>query len=215
MDEGERELQLLRRRVVDSVNALRNRIAVINSHVNEFDAEAQTPALGAALTGIMHELNLTLALGDELLAAAGYESRDVPRLIRSGDAHPTAAPAHVLVVDDDPSSRSTMARVLTRMGHHVTPVADGLQAFEVLELGGVECIVSDYQMPHLGGGSLFVQVENRLPEYAGRFVFVTGDYSRDETRTFLERTGQPYLGKPYELDELAAAVAGILAKYRR
>jgi hypothetical protein len=43
-------------------------------------------------------------------------------------------------------------------------------------------------------------------------VFVTGDYTRDATREFLQRTGQPVLGKPYEVEELVAAVARVLAK---
>ncbi|MEX0691808.1 MAG: response regulator [Gemmatimonadales bacterium] len=209
MHESERELRLLRDRALDMVNTLRNRMAAIASQMRELDGAALTTAQRSALNSIAGELSQTLDLGDALLAAAGYERRDVPHV--SPEA-PPARPAHILVVEDDPSNRAIMVRILARMGHHVTPVADGLEAFDALSMGGVDCIVSDFQMPHLGGGSLYQQVEGRLPHYAGRFVFVTGDYTRDATRDFLQRTGQPVLGKPYEVEELVAAVARVLAK---
>lgn len=209
MNEAERELRLLRDRVLDAVNALRNRLAAITAQLRELDDTHLSPAERRALGAVDAEIDRTLDLGDTLLAAAGHEIRDKPHL--PGELVPTR-PAHVLVVEDDESNRGILTRTLTRLGHRVTPAADGLEAFDVLSMGGVDCIVTDFQMPHLGGGSLYQQVENRLPQYAGRFIFVTGDYTREETRAFLERTGQPVLGKPYELEELAAAVSRVLAK---
>ena len=211
VDESERELLLLRERVLEAVNGLRNRIAAITSQLRDLDAAKLTAGQRATLAAVWEELRLTLGVGDEVLAAAGHERRDAPRFHGTAIPGQPAALAHILVVEDDASNRALLVRFLGRLGHHVTPVSDGLEAFEALTMGGVDCIVSDYQMPHLGGASLYQQVENLLPHYAGRFVFVTGDYTHEETRAFLQRTGQPFLGKPYGLEELAAAVASVLA----
>jgi len=43
-------------------------------------------------------------------------------------------------------------------------------------------------------------------------VFVTGDYTRPESYEFLQRSGRPVIGKPYEIDELLAAVATVLGE---
>jgi len=47
------------------------------------------------------------------------------------------------------------------------------------------------------------------PQLAQRFVFVTGDQARDETRHFLESCGQPSVTKPYDLSDLIAAIGTV------
>jgi hypothetical protein len=41
-------------------------------------------------------------------------------------------------------------------------------------------------------------------------VFVTGDYTNRATVEFLHNTGQPFLGKPYEMKALLGAVLAVL-----
>ena len=43
--------------------------------------------------------------------------------------------AHILVVDDDQSSRELLARILTSAGHRVTPLSDGREAVAALDAG--------------------------------------------------------------------------------
>jgi hypothetical protein len=44
---------------------------------------------------------------------------------------------------------------------------------------------------------------------ASRFIFVTGDYTRPESYDFLQKSGRPVVGKPYELEQLLSAVATV------
>ena len=89
-------------------------------------------------------------------------------------------------------------------------MANGFDAFTVLESVEADCIICDIKLPYLDGRTLFEQVEQRLPHLASRFVFVTGDYTNPGTLSFLKLSGQPYVCKPYELEALLGAVAVIL-----
>jgi CheY-like chemotaxis protein len=67
----------------------------------------------------------------------------------SDDAHTT-----LLVVDDEPVIRELMAILLEDEGYAVRQAADGLAAWELLQLGGIDLVLSDVKMPRLDGASL-------------------------------------------------------------
>ena len=119
-------------------------------------------------------------------------------------------------MDDDRANRDVMRRLLESLGHEVFTAGNGIEAWQIIEQeeGAVDCVVSDLRMPTLGGRSLFEQVEAAWPPLAGRFVFVTGDYTRPESRQFLDRAGPPVIGKPYEVGELVNAVQRTLARHQ-
>lgn len=138
-----------------------------------------------------------------------------------GPPAPASSPApalpklRILVVDDDAVNRQAMELLLRREGHEIVAVENGLEAIE--RLGPRErpfdVVITDLQMPRLGGRALYEQLVEERPELAQRFVFVTGDQARAETRQFLEQCGQPSVLKPYDLSDLIKAV-GEVARHR-
>src|SRR2546426_4997055 len=130
-----------------------------------------------------------------------------------GAQTPLATPAEnlprmrILVVDDDAVNRQAMVLLLEREGHQIVAVENGLEAME--RLGDrdhtFDAIVTDLQMPRLGGRAMYEQLVNSRPLVAKRFVFVTGDQARGETRSFLENWGQPSGTKPHDLWDLIKA----------
>ena len=131
-------------------------------------------------------------------------------------AHTTATPQRlpklrILVVDDDAVNRQAMRLLLEREGHEVVAVDNGLEAVEKLtpSRDRFDVVVTDLQMPRLGGRALYEQLSEEDPTLARRFVFVTGDQARAETRRFLEECGQPSVLKPYELGELMGAIGQV------
>ncbi|MGH9260558.1 MAG: ATP-binding response regulator [Acidimicrobiales bacterium] len=128
-------------------------------------------------------------------------------------ATPALPKLRILVVDDDPTNRRVMTRLLEREGHLVEAVEHGLEAIERLGPRDAvfDAVVTDVQMPRLGGRALYEQLVIRRPDLSRRIVFVTGDAAREETRRFLEDCGQPTVLKPYVLGDLLAAIATVTA----
>ena len=114
-------------------------------------------------------------------------------------------------MDDDAVNRQAMRLLLEREGHEVVAVENGLEAVERLgpTTSGFDAVVTDLQMPRLGGRALWEQLADERPQLARRFVFVTGDRARDETRRFLEECGQPSVLKPYDLGDLINAIGKV------
>jgi CheY-like chemotaxis protein len=127
-------------------------------------------------------------------------------------AAPRLPKLRILLVDDDAVNREAMERLLVREGHEVVAAEDGIDAIRRLGLataGAFDVVLTDLQMPKLGGRALWEQLARERPEVARRFVFVTGDRAREETRRFLEECGQPAVLKPYALGELLTAIAAV------
>ena len=120
----------------------------------------------------------------------------------------------ILVVDDDAVNRQAMVLLLEREGHQVVAVENGVEAMQQLDDRDklFDAIVTDLQMPRLGGRAMYEQLVTGRPLVAKRFVFVTGDQARGETRSFLENCGQPSVTKPYDLGDLINAIGTVARK---
>ncbi len=135
-------------------------------------------------------------------------------LARATPSTPPLPKLRILVVDDDAVNRQAMRLLLEREGHEVVAVENGLEAIERLGPASdrFDAVVTDLQMPRLGGRALYEQLQEQRPQLAERFVFVTGDRARDETRRFLDECGQPSVMKPYDFTDLIAAIGKVAAK---
>src|SRR5213083_740950 len=135
-------------------------------------------------------------------------------LARATPETPALPKLRILVVDDDAVNRQAMRLLLEREGHEVVAVENGLEAIERLGPASdrFDAVVTDLQMPRLGGRALYEQLREQRPLLAERFVFVTGDRARDETRRFLEECGQPAVMKPYDFNDLISAIGKVAGK---
>ncbi len=115
-----------------------------------------------------------------------------------------------LVVDDEVSVRSLVARLLTRRGYDVVQAEDGEAALRLLEQRRFELVLCDLRMPRLSGRMLFDALAERGLDSAGRFVLMTGDTLSADVAAFVETRGVALLTKPFtakELDDVLDAVA--------
>jgi len=64
---------------------------------------------------------------------------------------PKPVTARVLVVDDDPCERQSLANIITALGHAAEPAEDGEQAIEKLGAGSYDAVVTDLVMPGMDG----------------------------------------------------------------
>ena len=77
---------------------------------------------------------------------------------------PTRSKYEILVVDDDPSVRETVAMLLMSAGYDVGVAEDGFAALLQLRKTLPDLIISDLNMPHMSGFELLSVVLRRFPE---------------------------------------------------
>jgi CheY-like chemotaxis protein len=112
----------------------------------------------------------------------------------------------ILVVDDELSLASGLARLLQRDGHTVDTVANGRLALARLEVCAYDLILCDVRMPELDGPSLYRLLARQQPQLCQRFIFLTGDTLEPATQAFLEACGALCLTKPFSIAEARRAI---------
>jgi len=118
----------------------------------------------------------------------------------------------ILVVDDEAEVGNLLVEILTATGHEVDTAADGLDALEKLGRRAYDLILSDIKMPRLDGPGFYRELERLHPQLVARTVFLTGDTLSREVSEFIEATGRPSVGKPFDLEQVYRAVTLALAK---
>jgi CheY-like chemotaxis protein len=204
-------VQFLKGELIEAANALNNRLNVILANAG-FDARNLTTEQRNRLQQIKVEVGRAAQISAGLLGKVSSSVPDrAPAVLHEYDGS-RFGPASVLLVESDDANRAIIVKLLERVGLRVTAVSNGLEAYAVLEQARVDCVISDVRLSLVGGKTLFEQIEQNMPHMASRFVFATGDHMNPESREFLDLTGQPVIGKPYEPEALLGAVAAILRK---
>ena len=115
----------------------------------------------------------------------------------------------ILLVDDEPSIRQAFAALLTREGYEVLVAAGGEAAERSLNVAHIDCLVLDYRIPDVRGDLFYEYALSVQPQLRRQTVFITGDIA-PSTHETLDATGCRVLLKPFDVEELLAAVATCL-----
>jgi DNA-binding response OmpR family regulator len=123
----------------------------------------------------------------------------------------SGAPVRVLVADDDPSTATMVAAVLTQWKLGVQIASDGASAWERLRAAPPpEMAILDWMMPGVTGPDLCRRIR-RDPALAHvHVILLTARNSRHDIVAGLDAGADDYLVKPYDVEELRARVhAGV------
>lgn len=116
----------------------------------------------------------------------------------------------ILVLDDEPIILELCVEFLTTEGYEVDTVSNGKEALSLLQKKDYDVVISDMKMPFLSGAEFYKIVSERYPKVANRIIFITGDLLNIETKAFLENTNNPYLIKPFKLNEIRNIVKEVI-----
>jgi len=116
----------------------------------------------------------------------------------------------ILVVDDEETILELLLALLEGSGHSVETAGNGREALEKIRRSDFDVIISDLKMPDMGGQKLYEAVSELKPHLLQRMVFSTGDTVNPTTQAFFQKTGNPYLSKPFKLEEVDDLVAQVL-----
>lgn len=114
--------------------------------------------------------------------------------------------ARVLIVEDDSDVRDWIAHCLLREGHELRGVPDGAGA-SALPADEPDyrpdLVLMDYALPDTDGVTLLAELADVWPGVAA--VFVTVQWT-GQIIDRIERTGHERVAKPFDADDLRAAV---------
>lgn len=117
----------------------------------------------------------------------------------------------VLVVDDDEQLRASIGKALGRDGYRVLQAGNGFEARQQLdrEADAIDLVIMDLVLPGLEGQEVANLLKAHQPGL--RVLYTSGYSSMDSIRTGAMTQGEPFLRKPFELEELLERVAEVIA----
>jgi two-component system, NtrC family, nitrogen regulation response regulator GlnG len=119
----------------------------------------------------------------------------------------------VLIVDDDAAIRTVAAAALKREGHRVTTAASIAELRRALEGGVPDVLVTDVVLPDGNGLDVAAGLATEHPELP---IIVFSAQNTLATAVRATEVGAfDYLPKPFDLDVLAQAVRGAIARRQR
>jgi CheY-like chemotaxis protein len=110
----------------------------------------------------------------------------------------------ILLVDDDPSARESIKLLLNIDRHCVIEAANGQEALELFHQGVLDLVILDYFMPQMEGSELAQNLKLSAPLLP--ILLITAYLEK------LVDSNSPVdavLGKPFGIEELREAIAGL------
>jgi len=117
-----------------------------------------------------------------------------------------------LVVDDSMLIRHSVCRFLEERGYTVESATNGLEALEVLKRVRPDIIITDMQMPRMGGGELISAIKAQVSTANIPLVIVAGRQSGFDEK---EKRADFAIYKDIDIeDQLAKALVAIFKDTR-
>ncbi len=162
--------------------------------------------LAAAMDG---DLTVTSVAGVgstfTLTAVVGIaDPADVPS--PSSDSR-ASGPLRVLVAEDNHVNQKVAQLMLSRLGHHVDTVGNGLEAVRALHGAPYDVVLMDVRMPVMDGLHATRVIRAELPaDRQPRIVALTASALVEDRAACLSAGMDDHLAKPVRLSDLAAAL---------
>jgi len=119
----------------------------------------------------------------------------------------------VYVVDDDPSIRKALERLLRSAGYEAMTFASALEFMEFDHPDVPGCLVLDIKMPEVSG----LELQNRMAE-KGIFIpiiFITGHGTVPDSVRAMKAGAMDFLQKPFKDSELLSVISRAIDRHGR
>ena len=122
-------------------------------------------------------------------------------------------PGRILIMDDEPTLRQTLARILQRAGYEVTTAENGHQGLAFMEAGGFDLVYLDIRMPGLSGLDVLDWIHSSHPDIP--VVLFTAQPDLNSAVEALRRGARDYLLKPLKPQALLDRTRILLAAQQK
>jgi DNA-binding NarL/FixJ family response regulator len=120
---------------------------------------------------------------------------------------------NILIVEDDLSVRCAIEEMLQIEGLEVRGAGDGFAALELMHQHVPDLILADIVMPVMNGYQFYHRVRRKTEWLWIPFIFLTAKDSAGDVRFGRELGVDDYIVKPFEPEDLLAAVLGKLGRF--
>ncbi|MCZ7603025.1 MAG: response regulator [Melioribacteraceae bacterium] len=118
----------------------------------------------------------------------------------------------ILVVEDDPFLRSNIADILETENYKVITAENGSEGIEKAVKYFPDLILSDIMMPKMNGFEFIEEIMKHDELSSTPIILLTAKAEQKNIRRGMSLGADDYLTKPFQIDDLLAAVAARLKK---
>lgn len=114
---------------------------------------------------------------------------------------------HILIAEDDFTSRNMLAAVLKKTGYEVVETTNGNDAWETMQhIDAPKLVILDWIMPQRDGLEVCRLIRSLETDYPPYIIMLTSKDKKVDIVVGLEAGADDYLAKPYDPGELCARV---------
>jgi two-component system, cell cycle response regulator len=130
------------------------------------------------------------------------------RFVREAVSKMKDAPKHILIAEDDLTSRTMLAAVLRKWGYAVVETVNGAEAWAALqEPGAPGLVILDWMMPVMDGLAVVQRVRAMPADHPTPYIIMlTTRGEKVDIIAGLDAGANDYLAKPFDVGELRARV---------
>ncbi len=113
--------------------------------------------------------------------------------------------SHILIIDDEPGIRDTLAMIFEYENHTVTTAESGIEGVRVAEAGGTfDCILLDVKMPGLDGIETLERLQALRPDIP--VVMISGHGTIETALEAIRKGAFDFIEKPPDRQKLLITV---------
>src|SRR5512139_2422182 len=119
----------------------------------------------------------------------------------------------ILIIDDEPNLRRSLALILQRAGYAVTTAADAREALQNMQAGAFDLAFLDLKLPDRSGMSLLPELRQLQPDMP--ILILTAHATLETAMAAVRQGARDYLIKPIDPSHILARVEEVLAEQAR